>query len=133
MSSRRALIPVLSLALAFGVGCDGDGGSDPVDCRSVELTVGPGARPVYSWTSACPGIALFVTDMTTGESVWGVTTAGNSDKNLLQPAVTHGLKPVGADEVFSPSELLRGRTYQVLLYRQDGGFAVIAGQALFTP
>lgn len=129
--SRRAWISLAALAVVLG--CSSDGASGPVDCQQVELTVGPGVRPIYSWTSQCLGVALFVTDMTTGESVWGVTTGGNTYKNTLRPALTHGLKPAGTDEVFPPVALVRGRTYEVILFRQDGQFSVIAGQALFTP
>jgi len=102
-------------------------------CSStVNITVGSGITPTFSWTPACSLFFLLVEGNTGGDQ-WSVIS---DSTNAIAPPVTYGIVPPGATADFPPTTLVSGMSYDVLVARWTGPGAqdgVIIGSKTFTP
>lgn len=107
---------MLTLALA---GCDSDG-TEPQPCTddvtSVEATISTGDAVVFDWTPACAVVFLLIEEGAADR--WSISDPG-FDENTIEPPVTYGQVPAGAEEGEPPATLQSGVTYDLVLWRLD--------------
>ena len=113
----------ITLALCFAVGllvsCGGETGMNPpppdendLSCSdSVEVTVGSGLNPTFSWTPDC-AIGRLIVEQGIDE-YWGSETAG---ENSYRSPITYDVHPPTALEHEPAIPLEAGQTYTVSLY-----------------
>jgi hypothetical protein len=131
-STWRHLMRSCGLLLGLGLllaGC-GDDGFTPPDCaQGVELSVGGGPTPEFTWTPACRAAGLSVTTLDRFEVVtWLVTTPDLS--NRLEAPLRYGTLPVAATQEGALVPLETDHTYQaVLLFAEpvQGGVTALSG------
>ncbi len=96
------------------------------DCRRFDhrqvpvVSVGPGLRPVISWTPS-PAYTLSVYEgARDGDgigTIWYATGAGGYENRLDSPVI-YGVPPAGSDVAAGPP-LQAGKTYTVSITRKD--------------
>ena len=114
---RRALSFMAVVLAVAGVGCGPDPvGPEPEECPTnrVNLTVGTGVQPQFTWTPRCHLGWLTVQDSSTSSIVWDVTGRGNHLPSGLR---YDGTLPTEAVVMQRAQDLQRGRVYTVLVYR----------------
>jgi len=138
MKPTRFAISWILLGALTAVGCSdsNDNTQAPIvvpECSGpVEVSVSPGANPIFSWEPDCRLFLLLVEPSGSGGDVWSVVS---DSTNAIEPPVTYGVVPDGAVGLQPPGVLVQGVTYDVYLYRwtgpgrQDGEFI---GSAEFT-
>jgi len=114
----------LAVSLVGAAGGDGPTGPEAGACTdetvSVAVTVDEAANPSINWSPAC-AVALFLVEGSSGDT-WGVGTddalwGDASAANLITPPLTYGSIPSGSDEFQAPTPLIRGASYDVIVWR----------------
>jgi hypothetical protein len=120
-----AAFATCGLTTVTALGCSGDG-TAPQDTNcsattaSVTATVTLGASVVFDWTPRC-AVALLLVEQDASDQ-WGVAAPGissSSDEsaNIILPPVTYGQVPQGAEEISSPTALVSGTQYDLVLWK----------------
>jgi hypothetical protein len=123
----RLLVGIFLLLSA----CGGDGSTGPSvtgPCAgSVTVSVSAGTTPTFTWTPRCRVLALLVEQ--DASDMWFIEGTGDG----IAPGVQYGTVPPDAvsDEPALP--LVRGTTYEVILFRGSPQNAIIAAIREFTP
>ena len=117
-SARSFLVALLVVAV---LGCNGDVTGLAAECTddtgTVDVTVSDAAVPVLSWDPACSVAMLLIEE--DASDMWGLMSDSEdaAQANQISPPVTYGTVPAGV-EAFGPSaDLIRGVTYEVILWR----------------
>lgn len=125
---RRFVRPILAITLlGIAGGCDDSdgllGGGSAID-----VTVGSGATPTYTWTGADVFSVTVVRTSDPTTFVWGMLTPG---KDGIPSPVVHGTVPTGAIVTANAEpRLATGVRYRVRVERLNG---IDAGATSFTP
>jgi len=135
MRMWKAALLLALLCVAPGCASTNPSGPEPIeDCPgSVGISVTGGTAPRFSWTPRCRLFFLNVEPADAGTDQW---TVYSDSANLIAPPVTYGVIPAGAVELTSPTQLVAGEDYKVVLARftgpgpQDGE---LIGIQTFTP
>jgi hypothetical protein len=118
---RQVWTAIVLLLLIRGVAACSDEPTEPSELpectQEVVLRVGEGTTPSFSWTPACKLFFLLVEPAQGGEDLWSIITPGG---NRLGPPVRYGIIPPDAEELVAPRPLLRGTTYNVVVFRHTG-------------
>lgn len=132
MRCTLALLLLLLATCSDGIGprplepCDAD--------QEVEVMVGSGPNPVFSWTPACGLASLHVWDQNQ-TSGWVLYTGPRTHENPLRSGIRYGDAPPESVEPAPATPLISGREYTVTVYRwigdQAGGSHFPVGSATF--
>lgn len=90
------------------------------DTGSVEVTVGPGLTPSFSWSPACAVAMVLVEE--DGSDMWSAITDETlwdnpATANLVASPVTYGTAITGTTTSQEPLPLQTGHTYELVLWR----------------
>ena len=131
---RKLRFLFLALLLPLGA-CGDDGPTEPEilpECTgNVDVHVSGGTTPEFSWTPRCTLFFVLVEPVGGGAGRWEVESEGG---NRIAPGVRYGEVPKGAKQFQAPAALIRGRTYEIILYRYTGPGRqpILAGAKTFT-
>jgi hypothetical protein len=113
-----------ALAAAIVIGCDGNptqlqAEPCPPDTGALSVSVGPGLTPVIDWEPSCAVAMVLIEEgasdqwlVSTDDALWD----DPAQANLIQPPVTYGVVPAGAEQSGPPLSLRAGGTYEVILW-----------------
>ena len=115
----RAMLAIAGALILTACGDDGTGTDlEPASCNepmSVEVTVNTAtSQPVFDWTPRCP-VMLVLVELD-GSDQWLLADQGE-DGNSIEPPVTYGVVPAGAQQRSDPEALTPGVSYDVVLWR----------------
>ena len=127
---RRLVLRVLVGSFALLAGC-GDGGTGPGvtgPCTgNVTVSVSSGITPTFDWTPRCTVLALLVEQE--ASDMWFIEGTGDG----IAPGVRYGTVPPNAIADDPALPLVRGTTYEVILFRGTVQNPTIAAIREFTP
>jgi hypothetical protein len=127
---RRTLLGALALFLVT-TSCGDDLGSGVAGCSDqVELSVGLGVVPTFTWSPECAIFALTVTPEMGQQNLWTIFSSNNS--NSIDAPITYGVVPDGAVENGPATLLEAGVIHRVTVSALSGGVQEVAGTQVFT-
>jgi len=94
----------------------------------VNVTVGTGITPSFTWTPSCRVFAVLVEDNSGGDQ-WYLTKTTTG----IAPGVVYGMVPQGAVQDRAPTPLQRGSSYIVILFGTAADDFQQIAQRVFTP
>jgi hypothetical protein len=123
---------VFWIAAVAGLAAGCSEAEGPGDCSGdVELEVGEGSTPIFTWSPVCEVAALVV--QSPAEAVWSIHSGVG--RNALVPPVRYGELPPGGIEEIPAQPLQPGFGYFVRVFRlkREGDQLVFldAGETVF--
>ncbi len=116
-SIRLSFIGLLLLAII--VSCSSDSPNEPIvleECNTdVMIKVSSGTTPTFTWEPICKVSWLLVEEGSSDQ--WFIS---NPDSNTIAPGVVYGIVPESANENSEAKPLVKGTTYEVILFWRTG-------------
>ena len=122
-------ISALTVALSLST-CADSGGPELLACSdSLNVTVGSGVEPLFSWSPNCKAEYVFVVDSAPRELARWAIRAHVTGEGVPSP-VRYGDTSSTMNTEFGPVPLVAAQKYLIRIYTDSGG---PIGQAIFTP
>lgn len=114
----RIFVGILIVAGLFAIGCSEDSNPTGTSGGEINVTVGDGLTPLYSWSNGAVLSLSVVRTSAPTVIVWGIATSG---ENGIASPIRHGFVPQNAVATAEAEQVLEdGIEYRVTVARLDG-------------